>query len=198
MRKKLRTRAAIEQAAFALFEDQGYEGTTVEQIAEQAEVSTTTFFRYFPSKADLVVFGSCAQVPMLIEDMLNRPADDAYLAVIRDAVLAVWVPEIDPASTLAAARAARQCPQLRGIYENVSRGWVVEVADALAKRRNLPKPDQMCNLAARVGMGIFGGAVERWVTGECAGDLAKIINDEFAAAFALCSEGNAPSSQMTN
>lgn len=45
-RKKVKTRLAIEDAALALFEAHGYEATTVEEIAELAEVSTTTFFRY--------------------------------------------------------------------------------------------------------------------------------------------------------
>jgi AcrR family transcriptional regulator len=54
-RKKARTRAEIQQHAMRLFRDQGYEATTVEQIAAAAEVSPSTFFRYFPTKEDVVV-----------------------------------------------------------------------------------------------------------------------------------------------
>jgi AcrR family transcriptional regulator len=54
-RKKARTRAAIREHALRLFRDQGYEATTVEQIAEAAEVSPSTFFRYFPTKEDVVL-----------------------------------------------------------------------------------------------------------------------------------------------
>jgi AcrR family transcriptional regulator len=54
-RKKARTRAAIREHAFRLFRAQGYEATTVEQIAEAAEVSPSTFFRYFPTKEDVVI-----------------------------------------------------------------------------------------------------------------------------------------------
>jgi transcriptional regulator GlxA family with amidase domain len=49
-RKKTKTRAAIREHALRLFREQGYEATTVEQIAEAAEVSHSTFFRYFPTK----------------------------------------------------------------------------------------------------------------------------------------------------
>jgi AcrR family transcriptional regulator len=54
-RKKLKTRATIRDQAMRLFAEQGYAQTTVEQIAEAAEVSPSTFFRYFPAKEDVVM-----------------------------------------------------------------------------------------------------------------------------------------------
>jgi AcrR family transcriptional regulator len=66
-RKKARTKAAIQQHAMRLFSEQGYQATTVEQIAAAAEVSPSTFFRYFPTKEDVVLYD--ALDPVLREAM---------------------------------------------------------------------------------------------------------------------------------
>ncbi len=55
-RKKARTREAIQAHALRLFTAQGYEATTVDQIAEAAEISQSTFFRYFPTKEDVLLY----------------------------------------------------------------------------------------------------------------------------------------------
>ena len=54
-RKKIKLRRSVQREALRLFAEQGYEDTTVEQIADAADISTTTFYRYFPTKEDVVL-----------------------------------------------------------------------------------------------------------------------------------------------
>ncbi|MET7302986.1 TetR family transcriptional regulator [Embleya sp. NPDC005575] len=83
-RKKAKTRAAIQQQALRLFRDQGYDATTMEQIAEAAEVSTSTVFRYFATKEDLVV--SDEQEAFFIRAWRAQPEDLPLVRALRFAI----------------------------------------------------------------------------------------------------------------
>ncbi|MFD0338902.1 TetR/AcrR family transcriptional regulator [Streptomyces sp. NPDC127117] len=80
-RKKLRTRIEIRQAAYRLIAEQGYEATTVEQIAAAAEVSPSTVFRYFPAKEDIVLTDEYDRV--LAAALRGRPAGEPPLESLR-------------------------------------------------------------------------------------------------------------------
>ncbi|MEV1063347.1 TetR family transcriptional regulator [Streptomyces sp. NPDC050263] len=73
-RKKIKTREAIRTATYALVKEQGYDATTIDQIAERAEVSPSTVFRYFPTKEDIVLTDEYD--PILLEELRARPADE--------------------------------------------------------------------------------------------------------------------------
>ena len=83
-RKKARTRAAIREHALRLFREQGYGETTIEQIAEAAEVSQSTFFRYFPAKEDVVLQDDFD--PIAIAKFESQPAGLHPVAALRAAI----------------------------------------------------------------------------------------------------------------
>ncbi|MFF3907699.1 TetR/AcrR family transcriptional regulator [Streptomyces sp. NPDC001848] len=80
-RKKIKTREAIRAATYVLIEEQGYDATTIEQIADRAEVSPSTVFRYFPTKEDIVLTDEYD--PLLEQELLVRPADESWLDSLR-------------------------------------------------------------------------------------------------------------------
>ncbi len=83
-RKKARTRASIREHALRLFREQGYAATRVEQIAEAAEVSPATFYRYFPTKEDVVLQDD---LDVLTLDALEaQPSGLSAVAAVRGAV----------------------------------------------------------------------------------------------------------------
>ncbi|MFE9608734.1 TetR/AcrR family transcriptional regulator [Streptomyces sp. NPDC006012] len=80
-RKKIKTREAIRTATYRLVEEQGYDATTIEQIAERAEVSPSTVFRYFPTKEDIVLIDEWD--PLILEGLRARPADEPWQQSLR-------------------------------------------------------------------------------------------------------------------
>ncbi|WP_018530112.1 TetR family transcriptional regulator [Streptomyces sp. HmicA12] len=83
-RKKIKTRTAIREATYRLIMEQGYDATTVEQIAEAAEVSPSTVFRYFPTKEDIVLTDEFD--PILERELRARPADEPIVDSVRHVV----------------------------------------------------------------------------------------------------------------
>src|SRR3954454_2644348 len=83
-RKKAKPRAAIREHALRLFREQGYQRTTVEQIAAAAEVSPSTFFRYFPTKEDLVLQDDMDT--RLVEAFERQPSGLSPIAALRGAI----------------------------------------------------------------------------------------------------------------
>jgi AcrR family transcriptional regulator len=86
-RKKARTRAEIQRQALRLFRERGYEATTVARIAEAAEVSESTFFRYFPTKEDVVLWDEFD--PLIFEAFKAQPEESDPIRALRDAIRAV-------------------------------------------------------------------------------------------------------------
>ena len=84
-RKKLATRERVRTCALRLFQEQGYEATTVEQIAAAARVSHMTVFRYFPTKEDVAL--SDSYDPLIVELLLQTPATRPLIDRVRAALL---------------------------------------------------------------------------------------------------------------
>jgi AcrR family transcriptional regulator len=96
---KQRTRSALEQAAARLFEERGFAATTVRDIALAAGVGERTFFRYFPSKEDLVLQQARDLIPGLMNQVRARPAGEAPLVALRETIV-TWLGETGTPPTI--------------------------------------------------------------------------------------------------
>jgi AcrR family transcriptional regulator len=191
-RKKVRTRVAIEDAALSLFEELGYEATTVEEIAARADVSTTTFFRYYPTKADVLVSDHGKQLPALHQAILDRPAAEPDLTAVWRAFQDAWVAAVDAERTARKSRIIATSEQLSGLSYQRGQRWLQVVTDALAQRNGLAPDDERCSLSARVALEAMASAVEGWIDRGCAGDLAEAVDTSFELMTEVCATVASP------
>ena len=87
-RKKLRTRALIQKEALRLFLEKGFEATTIEEIAEAAEISPSTFFNYFPTKEEVVFQDELD--PLILAAFNAQPERTHPIRALRDSMKTVF------------------------------------------------------------------------------------------------------------
>ena len=133
-RKKAKTRLAIREHAMALFKDQGYDKTTVEQIAAAAEVSPSTFFRYFPSKEEVVLQDDYDA--LLIAAFHAQQVGVPPLQALRNAISEVFLsmPEGQQAQEAERVRLMTEVPELRARMLAQVSEMIQMLAEAVAER----------------------------------------------------------------
>ena len=155
-RKILKAKAVIQGHALKLFAKQGYSATTVEQIAEAAEISSSTFFRYFKSKEGVVLYDSLD--PVIIEAFRKQPVNVSIIRALRRAMMDVFSGLSSEERGLEMQRfeLQRTIPELRmNMYEEMVRN-IDLLAEIIAERTN-KSPDDLSvrNVAgAVIGVGM--------------------------------------------
>jgi AcrR family transcriptional regulator len=154
-RKKARTRAAIREHALRLFGEQGYQRTTVEQIAAAAEVSSSTFFRYFPTKEDLILQDDMDT--RLVEAFERQPPELGPIAAVRAATREVVesYSEADLDVLRQTSTFTMTVPEVRARAMDEFARTIAVISEALAKRTGRPADD----LAVRVVAGAIVGVI---------------------------------------
>ena len=156
-RKKTRTRETVRREAFRLFELNGYAQTTVDQIAEAADVSPRTFFRYFPTK-ESVLFSDDLLTP-IIEAFLAAPADLSPVAAYRHAAAQVFAamagPDFD--YVIARQRLLYALPEAKGALWNEHVKAIRVLTTAIGERLDRPEDDQV-HVTAGAIIGVFMAA----------------------------------------
>jgi AcrR family transcriptional regulator len=161
-RKKARTRAAIREHALRLFREQGYQRTTVEKIAEAAEVSVSTFFRYFPTKED-VVLQDDMDIRM-IEALERQPASLSPLSAVRAAVRDAFASytEADLEIISETTMLSMSVPEIRARAMDEFTRTIGIIGEALAKRAGRPADDLAVRAAAGAIIGVMMALTMPW------------------------------------
>ncbi len=163
-RKKQRTRDALVEAANRLFLDQGFAGTTVDEIAATVDVSQRTFFRYFANKDEVALAVMTDAEDFFIECLRHRPAEENPLQALRASIVQSWrelaVVRDDKRSTVASALELVQLiegtPTLLAAHLRRITELEQVVAGLLAEREGL---DPATDLRPRLMAAVFGGVI---------------------------------------
>ncbi len=178
-RKKARTRAAIQSHALRLFTDQGYDQTTIDQIIDAADVSASTFFRYFPTKESVVLFDDFD--PLIISAFQAQPREIPPVAALRVALREAFVGLSREQLEEQRERLALVLgvPALRGaMLDQLSQAMLL-VSEAIADREGRSRDD----FAVRTIAGAIVGsmfAVLAQLADDPDAELADLIDEAFS------------------
>lgn len=186
--KKVRTREALRAAAFRLFADRGFDRTTVDDIAVEAGVSRTTFFRYFATKEG-VIFDRWREIGEVFRRWIaERPRHENPFEAFEGALLAL-AREAQPDSELAREsveleKLFDQNPALRKRRAEHRDEQIALIAQALADRDGRPV-DAEHRLAAGLGILVSDLVRDEWHEGRGREDAEALLREHFATVRAL-------------
>jgi AcrR family transcriptional regulator len=187
-RKKARTREALQDAAMARFVRQGFDGTTVEEIAEACEVSPRTFFRYFPTKEDVLFADAATRRERLLAVIAERPLDEPPFVALRAAMRALADDyRHDRRAMVDRSRIVAASPHLQAYKAEHQHGWEAEVVDVLERRaraQHAAVSRTELHLVTAVCTATLRVALDAWVADPTAPDLGVLLDDAFARVAA--------------
>jgi AcrR family transcriptional regulator len=183
-RKKDRTRRTIQEQALRLFAAKGFQATTIEEIAAAAEVAPRTFFRYFPTKEE-VIFWSEHQ-PLLAGFVAARPTDEPAAEALRRGLVDGLASFYDQDRERLLERSKLACrtpalqPRWRQQQADLAAGMTALLADRLGAR---PDDLEVRAIAAAIAAALFV-AIEEWQAHDGQRDLGGLIDRALGSVLA--------------
>jgi AcrR family transcriptional regulator len=162
---KQRTRETLERVALQLFLDQGYQETTVPEIAAAAEVAERTFFRYFPTKADVLFARQDEDFALFSTGFASVPVAPAPAWSEVHAALRAFAEAYEPTRerNRLHSRLLQQDPSVLARASGVMGEWRNRVAHELSLRHGRRVDDPDIQLLAGVATAVLGAAGIEWL-----------------------------------
>ena len=185
-RKKARTREAIIDAALELFEQKGYDATTVEDIAAAAEVSPRTFFRYFDSKLALVMARSDTKHTLLGPLLLARPAEEGLTGAMREVLRCELDTQLEDPRVKREFQVMLTTPSLRHLAREHFYEEEAEMVGAIAARLGVSADSLVAHVVTGMVTSALWATINRWLAEGADLDRLDPMMDE---TFALLANG---------
>lgn len=181
-RTRQAVRAQVLAVAWDLFVQQGYDATTVDEIAAAVGMSQRSFFRYFSSKEDVVLEKFEAVGTMLAEELANRPASENAWAALRRAFDVIIRPaEHDPRQGLVLLRIIGQSPALRARVIEQQNNWQELLAPLVAERMESPVSDLGPAALTAAALACLVVANAAWLRVDGTEPLGQILDETMRA-----------------
>jgi TetR/AcrR family transcriptional regulator, regulator of mycofactocin system len=180
-RKKVATRHQLMNVALELFEAQGFDNTTVEEIAAAAGVAPRTFFRYFPTKVDVLFADYPEEIAHVRETLATRPPDERVIDAVRRAVLEeIGKAVADPSRFLTRSRLVAAVPAAHAHSRYLDSKFEDAIAEAVAANRATePATDLQARVIARATWGAACAARDLWVASGAEADPRMLVDQAF-------------------
>jgi AcrR family transcriptional regulator len=179
-----RTRDAIVAAAFELFADKGYAETTIDEIAERADIAPRTFFRYFPAKESVLFHNTDGDIDEAVAQLRARPADEtpyeSLLAVLRSK--AAEMTHGNNRELLLAKFAAENDRLFEHHRAVVMCQFEESIADVLKERAGEQADSLAIEAAVSAVLATFGTAVRSWIRSGANDDFEPVLERCVTAA----------------
>jgi AcrR family transcriptional regulator len=173
-RKKQKTKEAIQREAMRLFQEKGYEETTIEEIAEAAEISPSTFFNYFPTKEDVVLYDRYD--PIMASMMLSRPPEESPSVVMKYMFETLGAMlDRDSEIIVARARMALNVPALRArFWEEMERARDL-ICNVIAARTGRDADDFELRVVSMALVAAAFEAIQEWLRRGGRGSMFELV-----------------------
>jgi AcrR family transcriptional regulator len=180
-RKKAATRIQLMTTALRLFDEQGFEHTTVEQIAAAADVAPRTFFRYFPTKVDVLFADHPEEIAFFRAALTERSPGEPVVDAVRRALLDGVAKAVShPARFITRARLVSADPVAHAHSRYLDSKFEDAIAEAVAADRGTdPAADLQARLIARSAWGAVCAARDVWVASGGERNPAALIDQAF-------------------
>ena len=185
-RKRRRTETELRSAALALFGERGFDQVTVDDITDAAEVSKTTFYRYFESKEDVLLGRASDKLELMRVALAAQPVDESVLAAIRNAFLVVADRfEIEREERLALRRLLQETPSLAARNLAHQSAWELLLREFVAQRLGDAVDGLRPRVLAATVTAALRAAIDKWTDAGGTTDL----HSDIGAALAIVVDG---------